>query len=193
MAVFIAAGYVFGQTSRTIERMLAGNPEPSAQQVRGVHLASWISLALVFLLGAALLVLERLSPVVFGGRAGLLSSLVMAAAAAGGFLLGFSNLRLEAAPAFSWRRGRWWMEQLAETGLGVGELVARLPLVVFRATGVLLARVVGDFFLEGVVVGGVMRLSHGLGRVLLYLHNGQVQRYLFFLLLLALVLLWSLS
>ncbi len=69
------------------------------------------------------------------------------------------------------------MERIAETGLGIGEILVQLPIFVARALGVLVWRVLGDVVIDTLIVGTTYKTVEGVGFALRMLQNGRVQRY----------------
>jgi NADH:ubiquinone oxidoreductase subunit 5 (subunit L)/multisubunit Na+/H+ antiporter MnhA subunit len=82
------------------------------------------------------------------------------------------------------------MERVAESGLGIGELVVQLPLLVARGIGVVLWRAIGDFLIDGILLGGAVSTIDGIGAVLRFFQNGKIQQYSLAILLATLLLLY---
>jgi formate hydrogenlyase subunit 3/multisubunit Na+/H+ antiporter MnhD subunit len=68
------------------------------------------------------------------------------------------------------------MDRLAETGLGIGEIVVQLPLVIVRALGVVFWRGIGDFLVDTLILGSAVRTVEGVGIVLRFIQNGWLWR-----------------
>jgi hypothetical protein len=82
------------------------------------------------------------------------------------------------------------MERVAESGLGVGELVVQLPLMAARGIGVVLWRGFGDLLIDGVLIGGAVSTIDGIGAVLRFFQNGKIQQYSLAILAATLLLLY---
>ncbi len=186
--VWLGTGWVLRRVWSSVERALEP-PPPGPRFPAALLFPSALCAALVLLLGLLAVVIHRFDEQLFGGMTGAAWTAGGGLALVLGWLLSARHERLGRPPVSRLRRGARWMEWVAETGLGLGELAVQLPLTLFRAVGALVSRVVGDFVLEGMLIGGAIGLAEGLGSVLRFLHNGRVQRYIFFLVLAALVLL----
>ena len=127
-----------------------------------------------------------------GGVAGL----GWAGMCAGAALLGAFAAGLLGRHRLSWLSDRLTptqrlMERIAETGLGVGELLVKLPVLIARALGVLIWRVVGDVVIDTLVLGTAFKTVEGIGIALRILQNGRIQRYALVAVLAVLVLVAS--
>lgn len=69
------------------------------------------------------------------------------------------------------------MEWVAETGLGIGELVVVIPVFAARILGVLVWRVIGDAIIDTLIIGTTYKTVEGVGFALRMLQNGRIQRY----------------
>jgi NADH:ubiquinone oxidoreductase subunit 5 (subunit L)/multisubunit Na+/H+ antiporter MnhA subunit len=128
----------------------------------------------------------------WGGSAGIPGGVGFAVAGILGWLASALAARRARRPAGRWTSTDWAFMHVAETGLGIGELVVQLPLMLVRALGVVVWRVVGDWIVDGLVLGLAVRTVEGVGLSLRYLQNGRVQRYLWVALTAALMLVWML-
>ena len=68
------------------------------------------------------------------------------------------------------------MEWIADSGLGIGELVVQLPLYLGRMLGVILWRVVSVGIIDTLILGTVVRTIEGVGTAIRFLNNGRIQR-----------------
>jgi NADH:ubiquinone oxidoreductase subunit 5 (subunit L)/multisubunit Na+/H+ antiporter MnhA subunit len=145
-----------------------------------------------FVFGLAAFFSHHESEYLYGGSVGFYWALGSAAALLAGWLLG-------TAVAVPGRVGkRHWtdrltnsqliMDKIAGTGLGVGEMVARLPVIILRALGVVFWRGIGDFIIDTLIMGTTVRTIEGIGTAMRYIQNGRVQRYMFVLVLATLLL-----
>jgi NADH-quinone oxidoreductase subunit L len=129
-----------------------------------------------------------------GGGAGLVWGLL----GAGGACLGGGLQLLLGQRRQRWLPGRLLRAQrvaqwLADSGLGIGAAVVQLPVMVARSLGVIVWRVLGEWVVDGLVVGTAYRTVQGIGMVLRGLQNGQPQRYTLLIAVAALALvLWML-
>jgi NADH:ubiquinone oxidoreductase subunit 5 (subunit L)/multisubunit Na+/H+ antiporter MnhA subunit len=79
-------------------------------------------------------------------------------------------------------------DRVASTGMGIGEFIVALPLMIVKALGVIFWRGIGDFVLDTVVFGAGVRLVEGIGIALRFIQNGRIQRYTFVVVLATLIL-----
>jgi NADH:ubiquinone oxidoreductase subunit 5 (subunit L)/multisubunit Na+/H+ antiporter MnhA subunit len=115
---------------------------------------------------------------VVGGETGAAAAAAMAGVGVLGALAGWGLGRRQLA----WIGGRLsrprrLMERVAETGLGIGELMVQLPLWLGRGLGVLIWRVLGDVLIDAVILGTAYKTVEGIGFALRMLQNGRIQRY----------------
>ena len=143
--------------------------------------------ALTFTLGLAGIFL--VGKFVVGGWAGAGYAGMAAGAALLGWLLGWllARRRLSARPGRLTYTQRV-MNRVAETGLGIGEILAQLPVMIVRTLGVIVWRGIGDFVLDTLVFGTAVKTIEGTGLTLRLIHNGRIQRYTLVVLLAALLL-----
>ncbi len=147
---------------------------------------------MAFVLGLAAFFSHRASEYLYGGSIGFSWALGAAAALLAGWLLGTAVAVSGRARAQRWTgrltRSQLIMDKIAGTGLGVGEMVVRLPVIVLRALGVVFWRGIGDFIIDTLVIGTTVRTIEGIGTAMRYIQNGRVQRYMFVLVLATLLL-----
>jgi NADH:ubiquinone oxidoreductase subunit 5 (subunit L)/multisubunit Na+/H+ antiporter MnhA subunit len=182
-------GWILQRMYRTLsdDHGLAGASNPS----RNV----WLDLApgglavVSFVLGCATICWCGIDSV--GGNVGLVWAGMMCALGWLGWLMS-RTIGRKRVLSFSQRltNTQRMMERIAESGLGVGELVVQLPLIVARGIGVVLWRGVGDFLIDGVLIGGAVRTVDGVGAVLQFFQNGQIRRYSLAIVLATLLLLY---
>ncbi len=148
----------------------------------GARSAVWMAVApmalacIAFALGIAAVAVHGLQ--VSGGVAGLAWGGLTAGTAVLGALVGWLLGRRRA----EWLSGRLTrtqriMERVAGTGLGVGEIVVQLPVLIARALGVIVCRVVGDVLIDTLILGTAYKTVEGIGIALRVLENGRIQRY----------------
>jgi NADH:ubiquinone oxidoreductase subunit 5 (subunit L)/multisubunit Na+/H+ antiporter MnhA subunit len=140
-------------------------------------------------LGAAAFFTHMDSPTLYGGVGGILWATGSALSLLAGWLLGAWLLR----PRLRRWTGRLtetqrMMDRVAGTGLGIGEMMVQLPVMVLRAAGVILWRGIGDFLLDTLILGTAVRTVEGIGVALRYFQNGRIQRYTFVIALATLLL-----
>jgi len=148
------------------------------------HVSKWMSAApaglaaVAFLIGLLAFFTHRDSENLYGRMSGL----GWASIAAGSMVLGW---------LLAWwiKRGRSGifvgrlsysqraMDRVADTGLGIGEMIVQLPVFLLRAVGVVFWRGIGDFVLDTLIFGTAVRSIEGIGTVLRYIQNGRIQRY----------------
>ena len=173
----ILSFFVVGWALRRIHRDLAGWPqERVAPQSNSMDAVPSGMGALAFTLGVAGLFF--IGEFVVGGWVGAGRALMATGAMMLGWVLGwvFARRRLGA------RTGRLtytqrMMDRVAETGLGIGEILAHVPVMIVRALGVVVWRGIGDFVLDTLIFGTAVRTVEGTGITLRFLQNGRIQRY----------------
>ncbi len=69
------------------------------------------------------------------------------------------------------------MEWIAETGLGIGELLVVVPVFTVKMLGVVIWRVLGDAIIDTLIIGTTYKTVEGVGFALRMLQNGRIQRY----------------
>lgn len=144
---------------------------------------------LAFAAGIAALIL--FGPVGAGGGRGLVAAGLAAAGALCGWVIGWALARRRGARvAGRLTTTQRSMDRIAETGLGVGELVVQLPVVLARGLGVVIWRGLGDFVVDTLILGSAVRTVEGIGAALRYVQNGRIQRYTLVTLLAVLLLVW---
>jgi hypothetical protein len=136
----------------------------------------WVPLAMALLA----IGLGPLAVWVFGWTSiGLTEGFEFAASVSGAALVGALLNRLAGQrPNLSrLTRAQRIMNGVAETGLGVGEILVQVPVWVARALGVLVWRFLGELLIDTLILGATYRSIEGLGTVLRLVHNGRMQRY----------------
>ena len=179
----VAAGRVLAGLAGTLAADLAQRNRAPARH-GGLLGAGWLAAGAGPLLGLALLVSHSFSGQIFGGGKGLAWGVALGAGLVLGWLSGWFSSGPSWKPAMAGRL----VGRAASSGLVLGELVVRLPVVLLRMVGVLVWRLVGDFLLDTVLVGTAVGTIEGVGAVTRLIQNGRVQRYAFVLLVLVLVL-----
>ena len=176
--VVIAAAWAMGWIIRRLMHDLSDEkPSGSGPLRRMVRLVPVVLWSLSFILGASSLFFH--GDEVIGGRSGAIWAGTCSLAGVLGWIL--SSLfhrgrrrRMFGRLTFAQRV----MEYLADTGLGIGEVLVQIPLVVAQALGVLIWRVLGDFLIDTLIIGTTVRTIEGVGMTLRFLQNGYAQRYL---------------
>ena len=144
---------------------------------------------LAFALGLLTLFTHSASRHVYGNVHGLIWAFGCSLSLLVGWLfawwLGCKNYR-------SWPRRltttQYMMDKVAGTGLGIGEMIVQLPILILRAIGVVFWRGIGDFILDTLIFGTAVRTVEGIGTALRYIQNGRIQRYIFVTVLATLLL-----
>ncbi|MBN2496196.1 MAG: hypothetical protein JXR96_16505 [Deltaproteobacteria bacterium] len=180
VAIFLAAG-LGAWILQQIARDLKDHPTELAGRIRPPDTV-WLDVppaglaALTVALGVLAVALHGMQ--VIGGWGGVEWAGGVAATAIAGGLLGWLVGRGRVAFRVSrLTRAQRIMDWLADTGLGLGELVVQLPVFLVRLLGVVLWRVVGDGLIDTVLLGTAVRTTEGIGIALRFLQNGRVQRY----------------
>jgi len=126
---------------------------------------------------------------VVGGWVGAGNAGMAAGAAVLGWLLGWLLVRgRRSARFFRLTYAQRVMNRVAETGLGIGEILVQLPVMIVRTLGVVVWRGIGDFLLDTVVFTTAVKTVEGTGLTLRLIHNGRIQRYTLVVVLAALLL-----
>jgi hypothetical protein len=188
--VICLAALGVGWILQWIDNRAASIQKYSATGVRVAWTAIPLGLAITsFLLGVAGLVLFGWFGL--GGESGLVWAGIVAAAA----LLGWVLRRVVTSPRPGRLIGRLTttqrvMDRMAETGLGIGEIVVQVPVVLGRTLGVVVWRGIGDFVVDTLLLGSAVKTVEGIGTALRYVQNGRIQRYTLVVVLAAVLLLF---
>ncbi len=169
-------GWIAVRLQVQLQRPLSAVAAPEQRPSLWMGLVPLLCLAVTMALGIAALAIYGW-PVV-GGATGAAAAAAMAGIGLSGALAGWGLGRRQLA----WIGGRLsrpqrLMERVAETGLGIGELMVQLPLWLGRGLGVLIWRVLGDVLIDALVLGTAYKTVEGIGFALRMLQNGRIQRY----------------
>jgi NADH:ubiquinone oxidoreductase subunit 5 (subunit L)/multisubunit Na+/H+ antiporter MnhA subunit len=186
--IVIVSFVVVGWALQRLHHALAGEPGARTASTSGIMDAMPAALgALTFALGLAGIFF--VGKFVVGGWAGAGYAGMAAGAALLGWLLGWllARRRLSARPGRLTYAQRT-MNRIAETGLGIGEILVQLPVMIIRTLGVVVWRGIGDFLLDTLIIGTAVKTVEGTGLTLRLIHNGRIQRYTLVVVLAALLL-----
>jgi NADH:ubiquinone oxidoreductase subunit 5 (subunit L)/multisubunit Na+/H+ antiporter MnhA subunit len=189
MSGVFGGGWILQRMYRILRgtRWVTDTSQPSSG--RWIELAPGGLAAVSFGLGCVAVFLRGLT--IGGGTIGVVWAATMCALAWLGWLMSqtVGRRRVE---SFNQRltSGQRLMERVAESGLGVGELVVQLPLMVARGIGVVLWRGAGDLLIDGVLIGGAVSTIDGIGAVLRFFQNGKILQYSLAILMATLLLLY---
>jgi NADH:ubiquinone oxidoreductase subunit 5 (subunit L)/multisubunit Na+/H+ antiporter MnhA subunit len=170
---FIAVGWAL----QRVHRALAGEPGAKTAPTSGIMDAAPTGVgALTFGLGVA--GIFSVGKFVVGGWVGAGCAGMATGAALVGWLLGWVVVRRRPLA----RIGRLTytqrvMNRVAETGLGIGEILVQVPVMIVRTLGVIVWRGIGDFVLDTLIIGTAVKTVEGAGITLRFVHNGRIQRY----------------
>lgn len=116
---------------------------------------------------------------VVGEMVGLKMALIASGSGLAGFGVAWWMLGRKRVRFFGRRltRAQRVMEWIAETGLGLGEVLVLVPVFTARILGVVVWRVMGDAIIDTLIVGTTYKTVEGVGFALRMLQNGRVQRY----------------
>ena len=184
----IVSFIVVGWALQRVHHALAGEPGAKIAPTSGIMDAVPAGMAaLTFVLGLAGIFF--VGKFVVGGWAGAGCAGMATGAALVGWLLGWLVARRRL-PA---RTGRLTytqrvMNRVAETGLGIGEILVQVPVMIVRTLGVIVWRGIGDFVLDALIFGTAVKTVEGTGITLRFIHNGRIQRYTLVVVLAALLL-----
>jgi NADH:ubiquinone oxidoreductase subunit 5 (subunit L)/multisubunit Na+/H+ antiporter MnhA subunit len=173
----IVSFFMVGWALQRVHRALAMDPGAKDASTSGFMDAVPSAMgAITFALGLAGLFF--IGKFVVGGWVGVGYAGLATGAALVGWLLGWVVARKR----LSARTGRLTysqrvMNRVAETGLGIGEILVQLPVMIVRTLGVIVWRGIGDFVLDTLIIGTAVKTVEGTGITLRFVHNGRIQRY----------------
>jgi len=175
--VVVVAFVVVGLALQRLHHALGGEPGAKAAPTSGVMDAVPAAMgASTFALG--LVGIFLVGEFVVGGWAGAGNAAMATGAAMLGWLLGWLLVRRRrSVRPFRLNYTQRVMNRIAETGLGIGEILAQLPVMIVRTLGVIVWRGIGDFLLDTLIFGTAVKTVEGTGLTLRLIHNGRIQRY----------------
>ncbi len=187
-AIVIASFLGMGWSLQRVHHALAG--EPGARDSPTSALMDAVPAGMAALtFGLGLAGLFSVGRLVVGGWPGAGCAGMAAGAALAGWLLGWavSRRRLPLRPGRLTYAQRV-MNRVAETGLGIGEILVQVPVMIVRTLGVVVWRGIGNFLLDAMIIGTAVKTVEGTGITLRFVHNGRIQRYTLIVILAALLL-----